>query len=269
MLRTIARRIAGVARPKIFCDGMDQQFYVRNNWFAKRQSTSRPLLSYNLSSFQHSAEKAQVNAMLYCANCAEETKLNMNMHFYSSGALRVLVENPAEKRLRASQYVLDQGGLVPAEGVLVEQSVNMDFSVSHKAVLGGQEGICKYIVHANPFWIECYFNNQLAMTINRRQLFNYEFYRQLQPMVSKARDAADLVAAFSLWESQALQKTVASPKGPASVGLDFTFCGLPDCYGLPERPVSGPLQDTTGTAPSPYRLYNVDHFNESYERQSL
>lgn len=42
---------------------------------------------------------------------------------------------------------------------------------------------------------------------------------------------------------------------------------MKDCYGLPERMLAGPLQSTTGG--SPYRLYNVDHFNGSYTRQSL
>ena len=44
-------RHASASTRKIFCDGSDQQFYVRNNLFAKKQNPKKPLISYGLDSF--------------------------------------------------------------------------------------------------------------------------------------------------------------------------------------------------------------------------
>ena len=48
------------------------------------------------------------------------------------------------------------------------------------------------------------------------------------------------------------------PRGPSSVGMDFTFVNSRNVYGIPEHASSFSLKSTRDT--DPYRLYNLDVF---------
>ncbi len=94
--------------------------------------------------------------------------------------MRVLLERPQERRLRASKYVVAEDDLVPARDMKVA-TTQAGFTVSHRALLSDagfdgyhSEGLCRYVVNTDPFSIECYFNDKLALVVNQRQLFNYE-----------------------------------------------------------------------------------------------
>lgn len=135
--------------------------------------------------------------------------------------MRVLIENPAEKRLKTSRYVLSEcPALAPPE--------KMRFSphgTKNMISVRGDNVEYKYIVNTDPFTIECYCNDQLVVTVNSRQLFNYECYRSSESMLKNAKDTADLLAALTLWEQTSLQHHDPCPSGPASVAMDFVFHG--------------------------------------------
>ncbi len=66
------------------------------------------------------------------------------------------------------------------------------------------------------------------------------------------------------WEESFGTHRDTKPKGPTSVGLDFTFNGVNHVYGIPEHADHLKLavtRDTNGDVKSePYRLYNLDVF---------
>ena len=155
------------------------------------------------------------------------------MQFYGTGSMRMQIEKPEEHRMKTSKYVVTDQDLSPAENMqMVHNKETGKLTVTHKAIMQDNvmdgyksEGMCKYVINTKPFFVECYFNDQLTMIVNNRQLFNYEQYRHLETLLSQAKDAADLLSPLMLWEQNSLHQTFAIPKGPSSVAMDFSFNG--------------------------------------------
>ena len=68
-----------------------------------------------------------------------------------------------------------------------------------------------------------------------------------------------------MWEEKFSQWTDSKPYGPMSIGIDFSFIGFSNVYGIPEHADSYSLKDTKGYT-DPYRLFNTDVFE--YELDS-
>ncbi|KAI8928814.1 glycosyl hydrolases family 31-domain-containing protein [Entophlyctis helioformis] len=69
--------------------------------------------------------------------------------------------------------------------------------------------------------------------------------------------------ASNMWEEDFGGKQDSKPRGPASIGVDISFPGSSNVYGLPEHASGFSLKTTRGEgAPysEPYRLYNLDVF---------
>eukprot|EP00842_Homolaphlyctis_polyrhiza_P006207 jgi/Hompol1/6588/HPOL_000454-RA len=67
----------------------------------------------------------------------------------------------------------------------------------------------------------------------------------------------------NLWEEDFAAKTDSKPRGPSSFGLDISFPGSSNGYGLPEHASGFSLKTTRGKDAEytdPYRLYNLDVF---------
>ncbi len=147
--------------------------------------------------------------------------------------MRVIIDKSGEDRLRVSKYVVVEETLTPAKDVKMEVSKSAGIcTVTHKCRVEHTmfetyktEGECKYMINLAPFSIQCFYNSALALIVNHRQLFNYEVYRSVESLIAKAKDATDLLVPLNLWEQKALMHKAVSPKGPASVALDFTFNG--------------------------------------------
>ncbi|XP_053224260.1 neutral alpha-glucosidase AB isoform X1 [Podarcis raffonei] len=70
------------------------------------------------------------------------------------------------------------------------------------------------------------------------------------------------------WEETFKTHTDSKPNGPTSVGLDFSFPGVENVYGIPEHADYLRLRTTEGG--DPYRLYNLDVFQyELYNPMAL
>jgi len=61
-----------------------------------------------------------------------------------------------------------------------------------------------------------------------------------------------------MWEESFKEHQDSKPYGPSSVGLDISFMGFENVYGIPEHADSLSLKQTSGG--DPYRLYNLDVF---------
>lgn len=199
------------------------------------------------------------------------------MEFYECGAMNMLVEVPSEKRFRASPYVVTKDTLIPASNISFKKE-GETYRIEHKTKIEETtfetykvEGECAYVIHMEPFKVEGYYNKQLAFTINRKQLLNYDYHKSFDKLLARARDSAELNLLLSGWEQYSLGRSVACPKGPQAVALDIAFHELPKCYGLPERYRKFHLESTARKLgkSEPYRLYNLDIFGDSEVNQSV
>jgi hypothetical protein len=168
---------------------------------------------------------------LVCTN-TQDGKLRLLLQFYEGGLLRLLVDSPAERRLRTSKYFVTEDGLAPAQDMVVDMNEKAgECTVKCKLQVKETDfdtyessGACKYVIRFNPFTIEGYFDERLAFVLNRRQLFNFEQYRTKESMLVHAKDTTDVLAALHGWKQTELTDTLPCPKGPSSVALDCSFC---------------------------------------------
>ena len=185
--------------------------------------------------------------------------------------MRLCIEKPEEKRFKASKYILqedEKNDLAKDIDIKIDEKEGSFATIKHKMKIANNcmdsyssEGECKYVIKLSPFMIECYFNEQLALTLNERQLLNYEKYRS-----KKIKDTADFHVYMTQRKQTSLGKTMDLPKGPSSVALDFSFHNLFDLYGLPERPRDCLIDNTDK---EPYRMFNLDFFDDRIRNQSL
>eukprot|EP00826_Nyctotherus_ovalis_P048029 TRINITY_DN5617_c0_g1_i7.p1 TRINITY_DN5617_c0_g1~~TRINITY_DN5617_c0_g1_i7.p1 ORF type:complete len:227 (+),score=62.90 TRINITY_DN5617_c0_g1_i7:137-817(+) len=220
---------------RVFCEGDDQDFYRRNHLFSLKQSPQKLLLAYDVDPKSVRLEKNHLTGILvlHKAECSE-SKLYLSMEFYECGAMNMLLEDPAEKRFRASPYVITRETLAPALNITFSRTEEM-CTITHRAKMEEKtfesyqtEGECSYVIYLRPFHVEGYYNKNLAFTMNKRQLLNYDFHKSFEELLAKARDSAELSLLLSGWEQFSHGCTIACPKGPQShVPVSYTHLTLP------------------------------------------
>ncbi|CCE61935.1 hypothetical protein TPHA_0B02620 [Tetrapisispora phaffii CBS 4417] len=114
----------------------------------------------------------------------------------------------------------------------------------------------KVELYTNSFLLKVYYDNKLSIVINEEQLLNIEHLR------SKEENFQQLLpeeSSFNMFgDNFEYSKADSLRFGPESVGLDFSFIGYKNVFGIPEHADSLRLKDTSKT--EPYRLFNVDVF---------
>ena len=135
-----------------------------------------------------------------------------------------------------------------------------------------ETGDYKYYLYLNPYSIQGFYKDTLVLSVNERSLFNFDRYRSRETVLphsgSNIVDTTGLPGDKGMWDNEWKGFTDKNPRGPSSVGIDFTFANTNDVYGIPEHADSISLKDTTSK--EPYRLYNLDVFEyELNERMAL
>ena len=120
----------------------------------------------------------------------------------------------------------------------------------------------------SPFTLTLFKSKQPQIIINDRSLLNFERYRtqdaNLEHSPPLIVDATGLPLGQDYWNDNYNGFEDIIPRGPSSIGLDFSFIGNQALCGLAEHTDSVLLSDTHNS--EPYRLYNLDVF--SYEIDS-
>lgn len=124
-------------------------------------------------------------------------------------------------------------------------------------------GTVEVVFNLNPVKVVILVNGSVQCIVNDRNFLNIEHYRNQEANSKHLHPEETEFDMFS--DSFADAKDDSIPLGPESLGLDFTFPGFKNVYGIPEHADSFNLKDTVGTS-HPYRLYNVDIFE--YETDS-
>ncbi|CCK72926.1 glucan 1,3-alpha-glucosidase ROT2 KNAG_0M00730 [Huiozyma naganishii CBS 8797] len=127
--------------------------------------------------------------------------------------------------------------------------------------LANDHGV-KVDLQMDRFHMQVYRDNVLQMSINDRDLFNWEHYRTIEENFHNVNPQESTFNMFK--DDFSYSQDDDMPMGPESVAMDFTFHNVQNVYGIPEHADSLRLRDTTGS--EPYRLFNVDVFE--YNLQS-
>jgi alpha 1,3-glucosidase len=156
-------------------------------------------------------------------------------------------------------------------------------------------------IQADPFKLVLKRGEEAVMEFNGKGLFNYEHYRQRPPVKSVKEivdkdddledeaveekegekeeeklvlETADAKLTQGEWEEDFKGSKDTKPfgipllssysiSGPASIGIDISFPGSRNLYGIPQHASSFRLHPTRGDGAKysePYRLYNADVF---------
>ncbi|XKL63534.1 hypothetical protein PGB90_005898 [Kerria lacca] len=118
----------------------------------------------------------------------------------------------------------------------------------------------KFIV--SPLKLEIYNKDDLVIVANDLGKFVFEHYRPKPETINEENNKN------GEWEERFHEHIDAKRFGPMAVGMDFSFPGATNIYGLPSHADSVSLKTTGNT--DPYRLYNTDIFEyELNERMAL
>lgn len=139
-------------------------------------------------------------------------------------------------------------------------------------------GDSRAVVQSKPLQIDVYYGSTHAVSFNSRGLLKFEHYRK-KPTVGEARAEGEEEPNVveephqdeeeadqdGLWEETFKSHTDSKPRGPSSLGVDISFIGSKQVYGIPEHADSFKLKET-GSG-EPYRLYNLDVFEYELDNQ--
>uniref|UniRef100_A0A1B0AK62 Glucosidase II subunit alpha n=1 Tax=Glossina pallidipes TaxID=7398 RepID=A0A1B0AK62_GLOPL len=151
------------------------------------------------------------------------------------------------------------------------ENINIEKEDQNEVVL--TSGHNKAVIVADPFRIDFYENNVLAVSANAKGLMNFEHLRKKsfnpdENVVENADDVSETNEKAPVatpqeddpgaWEENFNSHHDSKPYGPEAVALDFSFPEAEALFGIPEHADSFILKSTSGT--EPYRLYNLDVF---------
>lgn len=169
--------------------------------------------------------------------------LELSVSAYRGGVVhfRVAEANPFRPRSSADTVVL-QSNLEPLELSWNGAEKRLEFD-GNKAISISKSFVTTISMDDEPLAI-----------INGRGSFLFDWLRD--PSSSGGAKSDD-------WSEKFRTFTDTRPRGPESVGLDFSFPGTTHVYGIPEHADSMSLRDTRddhGVQSDPYRLFNLDVF---------
>lgn len=117
------------------------------------------------------------------------------------------------------------------------------------------------LLTAKPLRLDLFSHNELVISANLRGLLKFEKYRLKKVADSDDNTELKHIAEENeqgMWEENFKGHADSKPLGPSSVGMDFSFIGFDNMYGLAEHADHLSLRNTRNI--DPYRLYNLDVF---------
>ncbi|VDM59230.1 unnamed protein product [Angiostrongylus costaricensis] len=111
--------------------------------------------------------------------------------------------------------------------------------------------LTRVVVTFKPFFMDVYNEyGELVAQMNRDGKLKVEQYR----VKEEGKEYPE-----NFWEESFKSFTDSKPFGSSSIGVDISFIGFRNAYGLPEHADSFALKSTVGNT-DPFRLYNLDVF---------
>ena len=200
----------------------------------------------------------KLQAKLRFVNDKTVKPLQLELSFFlndvdsKSGIIRTFIteEEPLHPRFK-----LTAGDVVRKEEELQKDAVSLKDLGGVTEVTAGD---CKVLLRHSPFELEFLVNEEVVQKFNSRHFLNFERYRLKgsQPHTGLV-DATD-VDSQDLFEESFGGHTDSKPRGPAGVGIDVSFEGANDIFGLAEHATGLGLAENK--LAEPYRFFNLDVF---------
>ncbi|KAG1665345.1 Neutral alpha-glucosidase AB [Nymphon striatum] len=202
----------------------------------------------------------------------------LKLEFFSlannTGRLKINEKNPIKARYEVKESLVSE---LKYDSLSVKETGSNTVTYSF--------GDNQVIVNYQPFRMDFYSGEEVVLTFNSRGLMNFEHLRlKPAPPEEKPVDPDSDVEnpedqkkeenvenapennppappeeeETDLWEETYKSFTDSKPNGPSSIGIDLTFYGFDNVYGIPEHADDFSLKSTKDT--DPYRLYNLDVF---------
>jgi alpha 1,3-glucosidase len=190
----------------------------------------------------------------------EERRQNKDIELRHDSKVRKERYNEAEKWVIAGGLELDKQAQVAFQD---KSQVNIKY--------GGDDDF-EVVIKFSPFQVDFRRADESHIKFNDRGLFNMEHWRpkieketpdggeEGQTQDNKADGGED---ESTWWDESFGGNTDSKPRGPESFGMDISFVGYEQVFGIPEHTGPISLKQTRGgdgNHHEPYRLYNTDVF---------
>ncbi|CAF2946311.1 unnamed protein product [Rotaria sp. Silwood2] len=174
-------------------------------------------------------------------------KFKLEIFTLEHNSLRVKINelNPIRKRYEV-KYSLD------GEPKLVNMNITKSDENNMEVNFGKTS---KFLLNAKPFRLDLFTNNIFVMSVNSKNMFNFEYYRKKPESNTTATNNNN---EDGMWEETFKTHHDSKPYGPSSIGVDVNFLNFENVYGIPEHADAFSLRSTHDS--DPYRLFNVDIF---------
>lgn len=245
-------------------------FCNRNRHFAeevsKQAQSYHSRYSVDLSSLNIDDGHGKLDGIILKElNDGTSVDLSFNVSLLSQNSLRFTI-NEINREAKVGTSVPDRITKKRYDEVSKWALVGNPKGVSFKHELTSEAVVLRYgktneaHISLYPFGISIYRGGKLQLVANEQNMLNFEHYRtKASEEDEHSNDVSPEESTFDAYsDSFKDAKGDTLPFGPESVGLDFTFKGFTQVYGIPEHADSLALKDTSDS--EPYRLYNVDIF---------
>ncbi|XP_038066335.1 neutral alpha-glucosidase AB-like isoform X2 [Patiria miniata] len=194
-------------------------------------------------------------------NSATGIRLQLELHGLDQSTVRLRIKDPVNRRYEVPDVV--QPNLQKSRWTVVQSSGSFEATLASDVTVR---------LTAKPLRLDVLQNGYIIISVNSRGLMNYEQQREKKSPKSPEEEGEEAVDEEpeepGMWEETFKTHKDSKPKGPESVGVDFSFPGFAHVYGIPEHADTFALKTTVST--DPYRLYNLDVFEyELYNPMAL
>ncbi|CAF0994522.1 unnamed protein product [Adineta steineri] len=177
-------------------------------------------------------------------------KFQLDIFTLEHNSLRVKINerNPIRKRYEVEHALVGEPKLVDVK------LTNLD----GKQVEGSFGKSAKFLLNAKPFRLDLFTNGIFVMSVNSKNMFNFEHYRTKPGTNESTGENNTEDNEDGMWEETFKTHQDSKPYGPSSIGVDVNFLNFENVYGIPEHADAFSLRSTHDT--DPYRLFNLDIF---------
>jgi mannosyl-oligosaccharide alpha-1,3-glucosidase len=183
----------------------------------------------------------------------EKVRLPLTVSFLESGVARVVVDEERrvkgdielrhESKARKERYnEAAKWALVGGLELSKSPSIHSQTEAGLTTVQYGPNKRFEAIIRHSPFEIEFRRDGETHIKFNDRGLFNLEHWRPKTEEGDIKLEGDDDQSTW--WDESFGGNTDSKPRGPESVGLDISFLGYENVYGIPEHADSLMLKET-------------------------
>lgn len=220
--------------------------------------------------------------ILKTTNNGERVRLPITLSLLKSGVARISIDEEKRQKkdielrhnsqARKERYNESEDWVIVGGLDLDKQAQVVFQDKSQVNIKYGGDQKLEVVVKFSPLEVDFRRDDETHIKFNDRGLFNMEHWRpkiekeKVEGEEEKTDDAAKSEGGedeSTWWDEDFGGNTDSKPRGPESLGMDISFVGYEQVFGIPEHTGPISLKQTRGgdgNHNEPYRLYNTDVF---------